>query len=473
MSPGAGPFNWGNVLWHELGHVFAIQLSKNHVPRWYTEGLSEYETIIRRPEWQREEDPALFAALKGGRIPHVDGFNRAFTHVDSVEDVTMAYYAASQILVFLVDHYGWDKTVAMLPHWGKGERTKEVVQSALGVSVDEVDKAYRVWLDQRLSRYSHQYVPDLHAPSLEDAEDAAKKAPRDARKQVEVAIARLRAGQEHEGRAALDEALKIDPKQPDALYVLADLTLSGEREPRVRERGPRPAGPDGGDVKPDAKTEEKGGKEKKAAEKAPEDEDAARAKEASGILAKMIAFGSDGYAVRMKLARIADATDDLAGEEAALTAANKLDPSQSEPVAGLIAVARKTHDERRELEHLKKYVLLEQHDRSAWLRLLDGLVARNRWDEAVKVGESTMFVDVGNPEAHRLYARALANSGRHLSAIYEYNSAIVAGAPPEMAKGIYHELAKGYDKLKQPKLAEQARAYEKRMESRAAESKGE
>jgi hypothetical protein len=67
--PQAAPFNWGNVLWHELGHVFAIQISKNHVPRWYTEGLSEYETIIRRPEWQREEDPALYAALKGGRIP--------------------------------------------------------------------------------------------------------------------------------------------------------------------------------------------------------------------------------------------------------------------------------------------------------------------------------------------------------------------------------------------------------------------
>ena len=49
MSPASEPFNWGNVLWHELGHVFAIQLSKNHVPRWFTEGLSEYETMIRRP----------------------------------------------------------------------------------------------------------------------------------------------------------------------------------------------------------------------------------------------------------------------------------------------------------------------------------------------------------------------------------------------------------------------------------------
>ncbi len=56
LSPSAAPFNWGNVLWHELGHVFAIQLSKNHVPRWFTEGLSASTRPlpVRRPEWQRE-----------------------------------------------------------------------------------------------------------------------------------------------------------------------------------------------------------------------------------------------------------------------------------------------------------------------------------------------------------------------------------------------------------------------------------
>ena len=56
ISPKAEPFNWGNVLWHELGHVFAIQLSKSRVPRWFTEGLSEYETVRARPEWRREND---------------------------------------------------------------------------------------------------------------------------------------------------------------------------------------------------------------------------------------------------------------------------------------------------------------------------------------------------------------------------------------------------------------------------------
>src|SRR5690606_30893937 len=53
MSPSVGDINWAMVLWHELGHVFAIQLSRSRVPRWFTEGLSEYETVLARPEWRR------------------------------------------------------------------------------------------------------------------------------------------------------------------------------------------------------------------------------------------------------------------------------------------------------------------------------------------------------------------------------------------------------------------------------------
>ncbi len=122
MSPAAGAFNWGNVIWHELGHVFAIQMSKNHVPRWFTEGLSEYETIIRRPEWKREEDPALFAGLKGGRIPAVDSFNKAFTrrrrggrdHGLLRGEPDPGLHRPGVRL---------PKVVSMLPRWANGERT--------------------------------------------------------------------------------------------------------------------------------------------------------------------------------------------------------------------------------------------------------------------------------------------------------------------------------------------------------------
>ncbi|HEY1586379.1 MAG TPA: tetratricopeptide repeat protein, partial [Polyangia bacterium] len=44
MSPMGGKFNWGLMLWHEVAHIFSIQMSRARVPRWFTEGLSEYET---------------------------------------------------------------------------------------------------------------------------------------------------------------------------------------------------------------------------------------------------------------------------------------------------------------------------------------------------------------------------------------------------------------------------------------------
>jgi tetratricopeptide (TPR) repeat protein len=423
MSPHAAPFNWGNVLWHELGHVFAIQLSKNHVPRWYTEGLSEYETLVRRPEWQREEDPALFAALKAGKVPAVAAFNKAFTHVDNIEDVTMAYYAASQIIVFLVDRYGFDKTISMLPKWGSGERTPAVVKEALGVSAEELDKEYRAWLATRLTRYDKTYVPNLHAPPLEDAKEAAAKDPKNGRKSVELGLALLKAGKQTEGAAILSQALTLDPKNADAAYVLADLALEDEKFD-----------------------------------------------EAAKLLQGLVSGGHDGFSVRMKLAVIAKQKKDDKGIIANLWAAYKCDPTQSEPLAHLVEIFHRTRDGAAEIDVLRKLVLLEQHDREAWDRLLEGLVARGQWEEAVKVGESTLFVDVTNPEVHRLYARALARTGKFVSAIYEYNSAIISGAEPDKATEIYRELAKAYDKLGQPKLAEDARGFEKVMEKRAAEA---
>ncbi|HWE31452.1 MAG TPA: tetratricopeptide repeat protein, partial [Polyangia bacterium] len=38
MSPMGGKFNWGLMLWHEVAHIFSIQMSRARVPRWFTEG---------------------------------------------------------------------------------------------------------------------------------------------------------------------------------------------------------------------------------------------------------------------------------------------------------------------------------------------------------------------------------------------------------------------------------------------------
>ena len=65
-SPAArtvGTFNWGSTLWHELAHTFHIGLSKNRVPRWFSEGLAVYEERAARPRLGQRPHPEFSVRL--------------------------------------------------------------------------------------------------------------------------------------------------------------------------------------------------------------------------------------------------------------------------------------------------------------------------------------------------------------------------------------------------------------------------
>ncbi len=417
LSPSAGSFNWGMILWHELGHVFHIQQSHNRVPRWFTEGLAEYETIIQRPEWRREEHLALYHGLRDHKIPKVASFNRAFTHVDSPQDITMAYFAASQILVFLADEFGFDKVVAHLPAWGKGLPTPEVVQQVLGISAEELDARFHKWLEPRLSRYRKQFVPDLRPPkSLDEARKSLAAEPKSAKKHVKLALAMLREGKVQEAQSTLKLALRIDPKEPDALFLQVRLAMQDK------------------------------------------DFD-----EAGTLVQQLIKDGNDGYAVSMKAADLAEIKKDKERMGQYLRAAHRHDPTQAEPLQALYDMAKKDKDENGQLGALRQLAKLEQHDRRVFGRLLGLLVKRGYWKEAAAVGSSAIYVDVANPTIHRDYARALARTSKHISAIRELNSAILSRPEPKEAAAIYRMMAEGYRKLGKPSYAAKAEQYAKQM----------
>ena len=427
LGPSAGPFNWGMILWHELSHVFAITQSRSRVPRWFTEGLSEYETLVARPEWRRRDDLALYRGLRQGKIPKVAAFNRAFTHAEEPEDLTTAYFAASQIMVFLVEQFGFDKTVSALGLWAASKRTPEVVQTAFGVSTDELDRRFHAWLAPRLERYAKQYVPDLEPPkSVDGARKELEADPRNPAKLVKVALGMLGEGDEPQASATLALALSIDPSNADALYVSLRMAMRGKDLPRANE-----------------------------------------------LLHRLTAAGHDGYAVRMKAADVAELEKNKERLKAELWAAHQWDATQSEPLQGLYDLAHEAKDADGELEALRMLAAVDAHDGRVWKRLLAALVQKGRWEEARTVGESALYVAVEDPEMHRNYARALSRSGRFVSAIYELNSAIVAGAKPKDAAQIYRSMAEGYRKLGKAAYAAKAEELGGQMAARAERDKAE
>jgi Tfp pilus assembly protein PilF len=390
MSPKSEPFNWGNVLWHELAHVFAIQLSKYHVPRWFTEGLSEYETMIRRPEWQRELDPELYLAIQKGHLPGALAMNTAFTHADGDVDVTVAYYAASQMVAFTADQFGFPKITRALELWGQGRTTAQVISEAFGVSPREYDDRFKAWAMTRLSRYEGQYLFDPKSTSVEEAAAAAAATPGSAAAHVTYAVALLRSKKIEDAGREIDAALKIDPADSDAHFVASKL--------------------------------------------------AAAAKDVDGQEKHLRAIkvaGGDGYTVEMALSEVADARKDHVGMRAALEAAHRFDPTQADALRALYDLAT---DEKRDadaLAALREVARLDQHDRRAYRLLLSSLVAGKHWDEARAVGEAALYVDVESAEIHVDYARALSATGDHVAASYELESALLCESkPPERAAAL-------------------------------------
>jgi Flp pilus assembly protein TadD len=118
----------------------------------------------------------------------------------------------------------------------------------------------------------------------------------------------------------------------------------------------------------------------------------------------------------------------------ALETAYKWDPTQSDALKGIYDLAHEDKRDADELYALRKLAPIEQHDPRIWRRLLAALVERKLWNEARKVGEGAIYVDVENLEIHQLYAQALQATGANDKAIFELESALLCeGKPPELA----------------------------------------
>jgi tetratricopeptide (TPR) repeat protein len=395
LSPRAEPFNWGNVLWHELGHVFAIQLSKNHVPRWFTEGLSEYETMIRRPEWKRELDPELYVALEKHALPSVVDMNRAFSHADSAVDVTVAYYAASQMVAFAAERFGFPKIDRALILWGQGKRTADVLADAFGMSPTDFDAAFGAWAHARLSRYTAQYLFDVPVLTLEDAAQKVTSDPKSAEAHVGLAVALFHDQKVEDARREVEQALTLDPTCKNAHYVAARIaTALGVLDDATKE------------------------------------------------VAALRAQGADGYALQMVVADLTARRHDDRSRRLALEAAWRFDPTQVDPLHALYDLAHKENRADDELRMLTEIAKLDQHDRTVYRLLLERLVSLHKWDEAKLVGESALYVDVENRDIHVNFARALSATGDHAQASFELESALLCDGQPQGKAAVHALLAR-------------------------------
>lgn len=387
LSPRAAEIDWAQVTTHEMAHVFHIGLSRNHVPRWFTEGLAEHETALARPEWRREGDAQLARALEA--LPPMARLNEAFTAARSVEDVANAYHASFRAVSYLAERFGPEVFPRMLRAWAEGQPTDEVFPRVLGASVSNLDADWRRVERERLARYlAHFDVNLADVGDLEAARDAVRVQPDDAGTRARLGAALLRSGRIAEAEAEFRRAIARDSGEGTARFLLARLALDrGEGTTSL--------------VHLDA----------------------------------LLAAGRDGPAVALLEARAASIAGDVSRVRSALERAVRLDPESVSAWRALASFAREHGDAASYEAALQRVVALDSHDRGALAALVGLLARRGAWRELAALAERVRFLDPHGVESVLAVARAAVEQGDVGDALAATEHAVaVAGSGPHAGR---------------------------------------
>lgn len=153
-SPSARPvgsFNWGSVLWHEIAHSFHMGVSRQRVPRWFSEGLAVYEEQQAREGWGNDVTVDFLKAYNAGLMLPVSKLNDGFVRPSYPEHIVHAYYQSSLVFDFIDSRWGFDAILQMLAGYGEGKSTAQVVEAALGLSMDALDREFDEYFRARFA----------------------------------------------------------------------------------------------------------------------------------------------------------------------------------------------------------------------------------------------------------------------------------------------------------------------------------
>jgi cytochrome c-type biogenesis protein CcmH/NrfG len=375
MSPQGGRFNWGMMLWHEVGHVFALQLSKARVPRWFTEGLSEYETARHEPTWTRRTHAELYRALAEGKLPSIRELNAGFTRARDVSHIVVAYHESAEVVAFLIRRFGFEKIPIMLRQFAAGKNAVEVLPAVTGMSLEQLDSEFKKDLRAQLKPYEGTFfVRNSDYSDVEALKEQMSAHPKDLRAKGLYALALIKARQVDEAKQLLDEAMKGPDDQAKREVVLASAQLSLLKKD-----------------KPAAKFFYQG----------------------------LLKIGADGYDARMGLGQIAD---DLTEAKTQLELAKKMDPDRADPYLELAKLQLKS-DLPAALKELEEGARLDVMDGSITKTLVEKYAGLKNWPKVIEWAPRALFIDLYDAQIHKLYAEALTAVGKKKEARAESEAA--------------------------------------------------
>jgi tetratricopeptide (TPR) repeat protein len=396
MSPMGGRFNWGMMIWHEVAHIFSIQMSRARVPRWFTEGLSEYETQRLDATWTRRTHAELYRALLDGKLRSVAELDAGFTRARDVAHMVVTYHQAAEEVMFLIRRFGFDAAKKSLALFAQGKLTAEVIPAVTGMSIKDYDAAFAADLRGRSKAYENTFfVRSSDFSDVAALKEQLAGNPKDERAKAMLALALIHAHQGEEAQKLLDVSPENLPTRPREMILAAaeEALLQKNREL--------------------AKTFLRG-------------------------LTSVV--NGDGYDARFLLGKVAAEEGDLVEAKKQLALAKKMDPDMADPYVVLAKALLKT-DVNGALAELETAAQLEVMDGSIPKLLVEEYAKEQRWAELVHAARLSQFIDPYDVDVYQKLAVALMALGKHVEAKAEIALALQCDVSDEQRVALQALLA--------------------------------
>jgi tetratricopeptide (TPR) repeat protein len=144
-------YRWLDAVSHEYMHYLIVKLTSNKAPIWFHEGLSKYEETRWRdgPTYLSSLYTTLLAdAQAKNRLIGFEKMEPSLIHLETPEEVQLAYAQAASSIEFIVETAGHDGLKAVMERMarsgtkGAGESIKEV----LGLEFAQFEEKWKEFL---------------------------------------------------------------------------------------------------------------------------------------------------------------------------------------------------------------------------------------------------------------------------------------------------------------------------------------
>ncbi len=150
ISPDTLSANWQEIVWHELVHVWTLQMTRNRMPRWLSEGISTWEEREARPEWGRRQGLDLVRAVHEDKLLPVGKLNEGFTSANSSADLGFAYFQSYLVVDYIAKEFGFEKLLELVHEYAHIREEEQMFRNVFATSLDDFDAGFRSWIDRRV-----------------------------------------------------------------------------------------------------------------------------------------------------------------------------------------------------------------------------------------------------------------------------------------------------------------------------------